>query len=75
MVEGQGLLPRIDSVAGLAVLTQPPKVWILPGVAGGAGRRYAAEVPAGPVASRAGGPSMAAEQRVVRQLVVEACLC
>lgn len=71
VVEGQGLLPRIDGVAGLAILAQAPKVRVFPGVAAGAGSRYAAKVPAGPVAPRAGRFGMATQQRVVGQLVIE----
>lgn len=75
VVEGQGLLPAVDRVAGLAILSQPSKVRVLPRVAGGACGRYAAEMPTGPMAPRARGPGMAAEQRIICQLVIEACLC
>jgi len=75
VVEGQGLLPAVDRMAGLAILAQPPKMRVLSRVAGGACGRNTAKMAAGPMAPRTGGLGMAAEQRIVGHLVIETCLC
>lgn len=61
VVEGQGLFPAVNGVAGLAILAEPSKMRVLPGMASCACGRNAAEVFACSVASCTGGASMAAE--------------
>lgn len=74
VIEGQRLFPAEHSMASLAVSTQSPEMRVLLGMAGRTSSCCSAKLIAIAMTARAGGLGMAANQRVVGQIVVEANL-